>query len=607
MARQARRAAKVVPGASLRGLVYDSCYDNRIPNTFGMLRHFGMPNRNRVLVSESQHLSTAGLASALRIDEAEVLLRRYPLQVSGHRDFFGIHVMRSRIEDRVRRFSPAAIARGILYHPATHELRDLPFSTVGWDLLQDTCSCEDQGVVQNWVTVNGSSRCHSCGGSLGRITSVPVPDDLKPSLEFIAGLVDPDPIFQRGAHAMLSNDLQASSRTLLYDMVMNLTRAFDDCAESGDLMSRTVALSRACQVLIEWPAGLEDVDRPAGCPEHRWNWIRRTYPILDGGSGTTTTGTGSSAPAVGASKRPVYAPSRSGGRLQTNLLGAMAAARLGGVDEQVLKKAWDDGIFTKHVWALGPRRVRAFDPGEVIVIAPTLRLGGSRAIAARYLGLPVYGLEQLLEVKLFTPVAPSSEIKQISAHRKAASQLVAKVAKAATVVNGPTVSFLDAIRHVSGRPKPWGAAFVALLDGDVPFSLGRGAEKTGLVGRITVGRDSIADLASMRHEVAARLEVHRTEEWVGADAIECLNGAPNSAHLVEGLPFTGSDAKRFFRVDAVLERAAAGVTTFDLSRRAGVGTRRIVARLKENYVNKIAPGLWERSAAEKFILDPGNW
>lgn len=61
--RQVRRPANAVPGASLRGIVFDACYDNRIPNTFGMLRHLGMPNRNRVLVSESVHLDAAGLAT----------------------------------------------------------------------------------------------------------------------------------------------------------------------------------------------------------------------------------------------------------------------------------------------------------------------------------------------------------------------------------------------------------------------------------------------------------------------------------------------------------------------------------------------------------------
>ncbi len=604
MVRQARRAANLVPGASLRGLVFDSCYDNRIPHTFGMLRHFGMPNRNRVLVSESEHLNTGGLASALRIDEAEVLRRRYPLRSSGHREFFGICIMRSRIEDRVRRFSPAAIARGIIYHPATHELRDLPFSTMGWDILQDACPCENRGVVQNWVTVNGSSRCHSCGGSLGKVTSVPVPEHLRPSLQFVAGLVDPDPTVQRAALAMLPGELQSTSRTLLYDIVMNIVRALDTDVEPADPLSRTTMLAQACQIVIGWPNGLTGADRPAKCPEHRWDWIRRTYPILDRDAAASSASTGSPAPDTRSS---AYAPSRSGGRLQTNFLSAMEAARLGGVDEQALKNAWDDGIFTKHVWTLGGRRVRVFDPGEVIAIAPTLRLGGSRAIAARHLGLPVYGLEQLLEVELFTPVAPSRELKQITAHREAAYRLVAKVEGKVSVVSGPTVPFLDAIRHVSGRPKPWGAAFVALLNGDVPFSLRRGAEKTGLAGRIIVGRDSIADLASMSHEPVARAPVHRSEEWVGADAIECLNGAPSSTYLLEGLPFSGTASKRCFRADAVLKRAAAGVTTFDLSRRAGVGTRRIVTRLEENNVKKVAPGLWERSAAEKLTLVPGSW
>ncbi len=607
MARQARRGANLVPGASLRGLVFDSCYDNSIPHTFGMLQHFRMPNRNRVLVSESPHLDTAGLAVALRIEESEVLLRRYPPHGRGHCSFFGLHVMKGRIEDRLRRFSPAAIAAGILHHPATHELRDLPFSTVGWDMLQDTCPCEEDGVRQNWVTTNGSSRCHSCGGSLGRIAAIPVPEELRSSLEFIANLVDPDPELQDAALARLPAAIRGAGRTLLYDMVMNLARMVSPMAQDNPV-HRTEALAEACRMLITWPAGLDGIQPSTGCPSHRWEWVRRNYPMLDGGGHTASSSTRAVAAALPAAPQgPNYAPSGSKGRIRTNLLSAMAAARLGGVDEPALKQAWDDGQFTQHVRIFGRSRARAFDPAEVVALAPGLRLAGSRAIAAAHIGVPVYGLEQLLELELFTPAAPGGGIRQLEAHRAAACSLVTRTEKAAATLREPSITLLDAIRHVSGRPKPWGAAFAALLDGTVPFAIGVGTKGGGLVGRISVARDAVSTIVGMPHDVTPRAAVDRAARWSGVDALECLNGNRSASRLLDGLTSTGTRAKRLFAVHDVLERAAAGVTTFDLARRSGVGTTRIVSRLEEHNVRQIAPGLWERPPAEQLTLLPGSW
>lgn len=602
MVRQARRAATLVPGASLRGVVFDACFDNRIPNTFGMLQHFGMPNRNRVLLSESPHLDTSGLAAALRIDETEVLSRRYPAHGRGHCTFFGLHVLKGRIEDRVRRFSPAAIADGVLHHPATHELRDLPFSTVGWDILQDTCPCTDKGVRQNWVTVNGSSRCQSCGGDLGRIAATPVPDYLRPSLKFIAGLVDPDPAAQEEALGMLPAAIRETDRTLLYDLVMNLARAGSD----GDgAMERTAAIARACEAILQWPTGVADFIPSGDCMQHLWSWIRRTYAVLDvTGSRRRHSATAPTEASGGQTSR--YAPSGSVGRISTDFIGAMAAARLGGVDEQGLKQAWDDGRFTQHVWVQGSRRIRAFDPAEVVAVAPTLRLAGTRATAARRLGLPGYGLEQLLEADIFSPAAPGNGLKQKEAHLNAARALEAEIERAVSAADGRTTTFLDAIRHVSGRRKPWAAAIAALLDGSIPFRLGTGPVRDGIAGRIVVSQNAIPVICSMSEHSTPKVVIQRADRWTGADSLECLNGYRQATELLDGLTSSGTRNKRLFAVADVIERAETGVTTYDLTRRSGLATTHIVAVLDSHGVGQIAPGLWERQTAERLIL-PVGW
>ncbi len=602
MARRALRKADLFPGASLRGTVFDACLKNNIPNSFGMLQHFGMPNRNRVLVSESVHLDVAGLADALQIEKSEVVARRYPPHGRGHRSFFGLHVMKGRIEDRVRRFSPAAIRDGSLYHPATHELRDLPFSTVGWDMLQTICPCEEKGVQQNWVTVNGSSRCHSCGGSLGKIEPVPVPDELRDSLGFLAGLVDPDPVEQDAALAMLPPAIRGVDRTLLHDIVMNIARAASAEAETSDFLIRVRALAQACDAVMSWPEGLNDISFCQLCPENVRSWILRHYTVLDSCSQTVDFPRPPSLATVGPSAAPrrTYAPSGSSGKVKSAFIGAMAAARLGGVDETALKQAWDEGRFTKHVWVFGSLRVRAFDPSEVVAVAPLLRIAGSRSRAASYLGLPLYGLEQLLESRLFAPAPPSEGMKQTVTHLAAARDLVDRL-KLNRSELGDTIPFVEAMRHVSGRMKPWGAAIAAMLDGDIAFMIQNVDVDTPIAGRLRVSARAIPTLIDLT-DPRVEMSIERADKWMQGDALECLNGNVSAPELLKGLVSSGTPKKRLYSVADVLERARMGVTTSDIARRFDYPIKNTAMLLDANRVNQIAPGLWSRERAERIVL-----
>ncbi|UZK68771.1 hypothetical protein OKW76_12075 [Sphingomonas sp. S1-29] len=578
---------------------------NNIPNTFGMLQHFGMSNRNRVLVSESANLNTAGLAAALRIDESEVIARRYPAHGRGHRGFFGLHIMKSRIEDKVRRFSPAAIAQGVLYHPATHELRDLPFSTVGWDLLQDTCPCTDDGVRQNWVTVNGSSRCHSCGGSLGKIPPVPVPRDLRTPLELVAGLVDPNPGTQQIAQRMLPAALRNVSRNLVYDIIMNLARATSARrAEEAPPPERTQAIASAATSLLDWPHGLGEISRSNECPAYVWEWVTRNYAILDVVAPSTVTSSCCTPSTAGAqaSTQPAYIPSGAGGRVLTHFVGAMAAARLGGVDESALKAAWDDEKFTQHSWAKGSLRVRAFDPAEVVKVAPFLRVIGARARVASLLGLPVYGVEQLLAHCLLTPEAPSGQLKQCASYKATALELVADIEGKVTDLADP-IRLVEAIRHISGRPKPWGAVIAGMLDGTLPFSVCDGGPYTAIVDRLLIEADAIPMVVRLSEPDNPKAIIERANTWSQGDALECLNGNVSAGQLLTGIVFTGRKKKRF-KVEDILERAALGVTTSDVARRSGISIMRTAMILEEQAVPQIAPGLWLRARAEQVLVGP---
>ena len=607
MARQVRRAATTIPGASLRGLVFDACYNNKIEHTFALLKHFGMPNRNRVLVSESDHLDTANLAVALRIDEQEIVSRRYPECGRGHRKFYGVHVLKTRIEDRVRRFSPAAIINGILHHPATHELRDIPFSTVGWDILQETCPCIDKGVRQGWITTNGSSRCHSCGGDLGKIDAIVVSDELRASLKLIAGIVDPDLDARLESTAMLPSALRSTDLTLLYDMIMNITRVYTGDRSTSELelaTTRTAAMARACDAVLEWPRGLPVNGRIDDTVPHIQDWIRRNYPMLDlcnqdSEGETNIPGDVCSTAKVHSGIR--YALSGSVGRITSSMVSGLTAARIANIDVQALREAWDNGRLTQHVWVQKGIRVPAYDPAEVARLAPELRVDIARRQAGSFLGMPLYGVEQLIALEILAPKAPKPGFNQSGTHIQAAKQLVERVEATASSVKDP-ISFVDAIRHVSGRMKPWGAAFAAMLDGTIEFAIERKHSKP-LVGRVVVSTAAIPLITALSETSKPPVSVHYADVWSQADALECLNANPKSPPApLAGIASTGQNPK-LYRVTEVLERAALGVTTADLGRRSGLGVMRVLKLLDEQSVPLIASGLWERIAAEELIMN----
>jgi hypothetical protein len=280
----------------------------------------------------------------------------------------------------------------------------------------------------------------------------------------------------------------------------------------------------------------------------------------------------------------------------------MEAARLSGVDEPALKQAWDDRKLTQHTWALGAQRIRAFDPAEVAAIAPKLRVFGCRKIIARELGLPLYGVEQLLEASLIAPDAPSSHAKQLEVHREAVRSFTALLEQKASSITGERIPFREAIRHVSGRPKPWAEAISAMSKSHVCFELTSDTRGKALVDRILVDRRAIRSFVAMNHNRQPATQIERCDWWSGSDALECLNGNRSAYDLLTGLGGKGDGVRKQYTVGEVLKRAATGVTTFDLTRRTGVATRCVADLLEKNRVPQIVPGLWHRHQAEALLV-----
>lgn len=556
-----------------------------------MLQHFGLLHRNRVDVSESAEIRITDLAAALGVTEQGVRHRRYELVAPSHRSFFGLQLNGNRIENQLRRFSPAAISSGNSYHPAVHELRDLPFSPLGWDLLQISCPCEPDGQVQRWTRTNGTARCDACGRRLDRIEPVLVPAVLRDSLSLLGQLVDPDAESRAAARDMLPSAIRAANRSMIFDVITTLAKGSVEPADNGNALAACESLARACDAVLRWPHGLALVDQRRSGDE-RFERARRNYLLLDVCA--------EERPQMGADPaKASYIPSGACGHITSKSVSALEAARIAGVDEVALKEAWDQGLLTKHIRAVRGERVRAFDPEEVRAIAPTLRRAKARARTAAILGTTVFGVEQMIAMQLFQPGSAIGGRSQWDAHRQEAERLMSLLRSGARDEVKSPVRLSDAVRFISGRAKPWGPIFAKLLAGGLHYSW-QESDRSPVTSRILISSQHLALLQSTSFDKAGFPAESFETRWTQKDALDCINGYKNAIELLS--PLAGSPSRpKLFRATDVEALAKAGVTTSDLARRSASSVTSAFRVLEKAEVPQLAPGLWQRDLAEPLL------
>lgn len=594
--RRLLKIAPPVPGESLRGLVADACARNCIPNTWGMLRHFGVVHRNRIDVSENEQIRYTELAATLGVPIFELETRCYPASPGWKRSFFGVEMMSAQIENRIRRFSPQAILEGHTYHPATHELRDLPFSLVGWDLLQDKCSCESKGLRQNWTRVNGTCRCNFCGASLSRITPIPVPQQLRSTLSVIGGLVEPDESARSIQLARLPKAIGNAPRTKLFSVLTKLAKVAGTHFTKNDgpaALQPVYNLARACDALLEWPHGLSHVATRSPEKDRRWSDLARNYLLLDQAHSDDCN------PAGGGGTFPRSQYEVSLGKIGDAYVSTAEAARLTGVDEPALIEAWDSGLFTKHHSALGFQRVRAFSSQELIELAPKLRVMVARKQAANALGITVYGLEQLICLGAFRPAPPSPDRLQQASYKDEVDRFGTILAAMAGPVTSDSLPLSEAMRFISGRPHPWGPVLTSIYRGEIPFDFKPG--KAALATKLMIPNDYLKKLDLHHFSRNDHIGFEFAERWDQADSLACLNMHRSANHLLAHLHVVGSRPKLYLASD-IEKLARRGVATSDLGRRAGMSIAAVSRTLKKLHCEEIMPGLWEREAAESALL-----
>lgn len=577
------------PGESLRGLVYRSCAINGIPNSWGLLQHMAMSHRNRITISEDARLELEQLAHAIGVSDGDVVSRRYSDLGRDHRSFFGLDVHRSRIENRVRRFSPTAFrvdaeARIDTLDPdyATHralwELRDIPFCLDGWDMLQERCWCESQGVVQGWTrTATHLHECDTCGDPLSELEAFSVPLDMRPALSIIAALVHPEKLKRQNAAARLPDTLRAADRSKVFSILVKMAHLIHPDARDypmQDVRSCLYGLWKACDVLSRWPDSVHELVFPTGTSPEA---VKRIMAAIN---------------------RITLGYSAGKKRMRTlKAVGIVPATRIAKLSTDVLRSAWESGLITRHHRVHGPRKLMAFDQIEIEQFGEEWRCRVTPDSFAEELGIPNYGIEQIAAMEIVVPDAPALpgtgphfSPETVERFLGSIEEKVAREGQSVSPIQDP-VSLSEAMRHIGGRAKPWGAVFGQLINGTIPFEI---QPNTNVASSIMISAAYIRTLVTIRFE-REDFDFDFSPRITQDDALNLLNLSSTGVRSLEGLAARGRNPK-FYMLADVEERAATMISMSEIAMMLRMTPAEAYWEMQRRKMDSVRPGLWDRAA-----------
>ena len=193
-----RKGRPPVPGESLAGYLAHRAAEERLPTLLIVTSLADVRYGHR---SEALHDAEdiTHVAECVGVDAQDLRSMGFPLQNDGRRRIFGAPVDRVHLDLLTRRFSPSSLIRSV-HHRAAWCVRALPFCEESWELLTDRCPSDRCACVQRWHRTNGIDRCDRCGGPLTAASVETVPQDIRPALSMLGGLVHHDD--RRRSHSL---------------------------------------------------------------------------------------------------------------------------------------------------------------------------------------------------------------------------------------------------------------------------------------------------------------------------------------------------------------------------------------------------------------------
>lgn len=383
-----------------------------------------------------------------------------------------------RSECPYRRISPSAV-RKERYHREYWCASRLEFCPESWEYLVSKCpSC---GRHLRWSALS-IDQCGRCLYDLKCATSLTVPEKMRPSLRFMADLINRDFSVRELAKRKTPHEFQSVSPIIIFDLAVLFGRAAcgDADVAGGDQFSvqahASSVLSEGAKILLRYPVsvqGVLDSKINKTTPE----FFKRLRRFSAGKSAAPTFLAG----LLSDIEPIVHGPSRL--RRNRDDLGQLtlreAAERLGIQNAQVRLL-----MMAELMSASQPRGAQRtcqwFAPDEVERVRKILANRVSEEHASRTLGLPIPGIHQL----------EAAGLLNVNSHRvvdliyRGRHLYLAEIDQLMDALKGrlrdpsglnlKLLSLEETFYGVGAQPKPWLPLISGVLDGRIPAYFGVG-------------------------------------------------------------------------------------------------------------------------------------
>jgi hypothetical protein len=548
-----RLLRSVVPekNESLRSISYRTCALNDLPNSWGLLKQMGLLHRNRVTLAEDASIDLERLAHAMRVPDDAVLHRRYADLGNGHLSFFGLDVPASVIENRIRRFSPAAFVSdakrrtdpsdmAYAYHRSIWELRPIPFCLDNWDMLHDTCWCEQNGVVQGWTrTATHLHLCDQCGDPLSDAGSIDVPHDMRPALSVLTAVVHPDEERRAAAAGILPEAIRHADRSRIFHLILRIAQIVDPYSADHPIelpRERLHGIWSACQAVTRWPLGFESLEFHEDLSPHAVPHVHKLWGNLSDREHKVATDR--------------HDARRSTKSQHVTLLGIRPATELARLSPETLLWAHDAGLVTQHSRIHGGRMLPAFAAEDLIRFGDDWRTRIDPVSLSDEWNIPFNGIEQCVALGILIADAPAMPGTGPHFYPEAVEGFIDAIEAAAVSVGNDaegrfSIPLTRVMRSIHGRAKPWGPVLESLLDRSLPFAIQSGKN---LADSILIS-ESDEDLARSASFDRSASSFPFCETFVQREALDLLNLHQRHRKVLDRLRTVGVNPKRYYIAD----------------------------------------------------------
>lgn len=565
------------------------------------------------------------LAAAMEVDARELLARATPPAPAAIRGpfgnllFFGTPVPSLLLARNHRRFAPGAFLRsiadpdiGVAYDRAIWHVGLFPFDIDTWEYLLDRCPNPECAAKPGWQHTLGIDRCSRCMADLKSAPSTLVAADLRADLEMAVGLVHPDPTRRAASLAALPPVLAEVGVATTVELIVRLLPVIDPgigAAHTDTLKAPKEQLARATarawQVVAGWPdamTALASARISTRTGRHADGNGGRTFAFMS--VRRTTYMTKPLQGIVAAWRDSIHLQGSRGEHLLATTRTVTDAAKTLGIGSGILVDLRRAGGLRTVIVIELHRLVPRFCAAEIDDLDRSMGLCEPVDSARQPLGVSWHGVEQLVAMRLLDAAEhPFFELRYKSMQIVSASVCELQRRIEAGVRGDPslcTIPLHQAFKAIGGRPKPWGPAFAALLDGSLPHVVAAGARP--LSRRILLEAKGAASVRQLRFDGAdPTFRAVRDERFMSkTDAAELLNlGDRQSAHLLSDIATRKGSRERVVPLARALELANEHITSSELAARRGVDTQRAYHDAIRAKVPHLGHGGFCRVAAEK--------